>query len=807
MKNECKVAVIGGGVVGCSILFHLAKLGWKDVMLLERRELTAGSSWHAAGGFHTINADPYIAELQAYTINLYAELEKMTGQSTGIHRIGGINLASSPARRDYLKSSLSVAKTLGIELYSVTMEEVKNMAPIMNVDDALFATYDPLDGYLDPTMTTHAYAKAARMLGAEVATHTPVEEMIQRSDGSWDLVTPNGNVHAEIVVNAGGLWGREVAKMAGHFIPIQPMEHHYLVTESIPEVAALEKELVHVVDFEGESYMRQEGQGILLGTYETNCVPWQTESTPLDFGPELLPDALDRIASRLESAYKRYPCLRDAGIKRVVNGPFTFAGDGNPLVGPVPEIRNYFVACGVMAGFSQGGGVGLALAQWIIEGEPETNTLAMDVTRYGSWATQAFATEKVKENYGRRFQITYPNEELPAGRPVKTMSIHDDYVAAGAGFTFVYGLECPLWFAGSPEAAHEEPSFYHSTAHPFVEREAKATRANVGISEIAIYGKHSWRGPEATATLSRILAGRIPEVGKTALCPMLSPRGKIIGDFTIARLGEDEYFMVGSRASEDYHRRWFLEHIPRTGLDYAPLSDDIQGLLLSGPKARELLQGLTPLALDNAAFPFFSCAHTEVAGVPARVLRLSFTGELGYEVYVAESHLATLYRAVTEAGKALDASLVGVRAILSLRMEKGFGSWMREFTPAQTAVQSGLDRFVAKKRNDFIGAEAFRRELEEGAHQYLRLFEIEAADLDAIGNEPILLNGEYSGFVTSGDRGWTVGKSLALGYVKSEALIAGENGGDWVIELLGEPRKAHLLSECPVDPTGTRMRS
>ena len=399
----------------------------------------------------------------------------MTGQSTGIHRTGGINLASSPARRDYLKSSLSIAKTLGIELYSLTMEEVKNLVPIMNTDDALFATYDPLDGFLDPTMTTHIYAKAARMLGGEVETHTPVEEMTQRSDGSWDLVTPKGTVHAEIVVNAGGLWGARSRQDGGGIsCRFQPMEHHYLVTESIPEVAALTKEVVHVVDFEGESYMRQEGEGILLGTYETNCVPWQTESTPLDFGPELLPDALDRIADRLASAYKRYPCLKDAGIKRVVNGPFAFAGDGNPLVGPVPEIRNYFVACGVMAGFSQGGGVGLALAQWIIDGEPETNTLAMDVTRYGSWATQAFATEKVKENYGRRFQITYPNEELPAGRPLQTTPIHDEYVAAGAGFTFVYGLECPLWFAGSPEAAHEEPSFYHSTAHPFVEARSQS---------------------------------------------------------------------------------------------------------------------------------------------------------------------------------------------------------------------------------------------------------------------------------------------------------------------------------------------
>ncbi|MDA7982647.1 MAG: FAD-dependent oxidoreductase [Alphaproteobacteria bacterium] len=809
MKSHYEVIVIGGGAVGCSILFHLAKLGKKNCALLEKTELTAGSSWHAAGGFHTINADPYIAALQAYTIKLYKELEETSGQPIGIHRVGGINLASSPARRDYLKSTLSVAKTLGIELHALTLDEVKNLTPIINLDDALFATFDPLDGYLDPSQATHAYAKAARVHGAEVFTHTPARELVQQSDGAWTVVTPRGNVKAEIIVNAGGLWGREVARLVSenHFMPIQPMEHHYFVTEDIPEVAALEREVTHVVDFEGESYMRQEGKGLLLGTYETNCVPWQPRETPDDFGPELLPDNLPRIAERLEAAYRRYPCLRDAGIKRVVNGPFAFAGDGNPLIGPVPGIRNYFAACGVMAAFSQGGGVGLSVAQWIIDGEPDTNTLAMDVSRYGDWATQAFTTEKVKENYGRRFQITYPNEELMAGRPLKVQPVHEEFKAAGAVFTQVFGLECPTWFAGSPEKAREEPSFYHSDAHPYIAAEARAVRTHLGLSEIAIYGKHLWRGAEAANTLSRLLAGRIPAVGRVALTPMLSPRGRLIGDFTIARLGEEEFFMVGSRASQDYHRRWFLEHLPPTGLEYAPLGDEVSGFLVSGPRARDLLQTLTPHDLSNEAFPFFSCVHTEVAGIAARVLRLSFTGELGYEVYVATAEMPRLMAALRGQDE-YDARLVGVRAILSLRLEKGFGSWMREYTPAQTALEAGLGRFVSRKRNDFIGRDAFMREEERGARQSLRLFEVASEDTDAIGNEPIMRDGVYAGFVTSGDRGHTVDKSLALGYVLSEALEAeAEGAGEWMIELLGEPRGAKLLTEPPVDPSGARMRS
>ena len=808
MKTHYQVIVIGGGVVGCSVLYHLAKLGAKDVALLERRELTAGSSWHAAGGFHTINADPYIAELQAYTIGLYKELEEVSGQPVGAHRVGGINLASSPARRDYLKQTLSVAKTLGLELHALTMAEVKEMVPIMDTEGALFATYDPLDGYLDPSQTTHAYAKAARVKGAEIHTHTPVRGLTQRSDGSWDVITPEATLRAEAVVNAGGLWGREVARLAGVFMPIQPMEHHYLVTEAIPEVAALEREVVHVVDFEGESYMRQEGQGLLLGTYEAEGVPWQPHETPDDFGPELLADDLPRIAERLEAAYKRYPCLRDAGIKRIVNGPFSFAGDGNPLVGPVPGLRNYYAACGVMAGFSQGGGVGLSLAQWILEGEPETNTLAMDVARYGDWAKQAFVTEKVKENYGRRFQITYPDEELMAGRPLNVQPVHEAFKEAGAVFTQVFGLECPTWFAGSPEKAHERPSFRHSDAHPYIGAEARACREAAGLSELAIYGKHLWRGPEASSALARLLAGRLPEKGRVSLCPMLSPKGRLIGDFTLARLGEEEFFMVGSRAAQDYHRRWFLEHMPKAGLDYAPLSDETSGVMISGPRARDILSPLTPHDISNEAFPFFSCAHTEVAGLPARLLRLSFTGELGYEIYVAEADMPALLAALREAGAAFGARLAGVRAILSLRMEKGFGAWSREFTPAQTAVQAGLDRFVSRKRNDFIGQSAFAAELESGPAQTLRLFAVESEDTDAIGNEPIFWQGNYAGFVTSGAWGHTIGKSLALGYVKREAWE--ESGGaaeGWSIELLGEPRKASYLAEPPVDPTGARMRS
>ncbi|MEL6792817.1 MAG: FAD-binding oxidoreductase, partial [Pseudomonadota bacterium] len=403
MKTSARVVVIGGGVVGCSVLYHLTKLGWSDVMLVERSELTSGSTWHAAGGFHTLNADTNMAALQGYTIRLYKELEEITGMSCGLHHVGGVTLADNPERMDFLKAERAKHRFMGLETEIVGPEEIKRLAPITNVDGVIGALYDPLDGHLDPSGTTHAYAKAARMAGAEIVLRTPVRETNQRADGTWDVVTEQGTIHAEHIVNAGGLWAREVGAMAGLFLPLHPMEHQYLVTEDIAEIYERGEEHPHVMDPGGESYLRQEGRGLCIGFYEQACDPWAVDGTPADFGHELLDDKLDRISDSVEFAYRRFPVLERAGVKRIINGPFTFAPDGNPLVGPVPGLRNYWSACAVMAGFSQGGGVGLSLAQWMVEGEPERDVFAMDVARFGElrvdrregrWITPGYTREK-----------------------------------------------------------------------------------------------------------------------------------------------------------------------------------------------------------------------------------------------------------------------------------------------------------------------------------------------------------------------------------------------------------------------------
>ena len=661
MQTHTKVVIIGGGVVGCSILFHLAKHGWKDVVLLERSELTSGSSWHAAGQIHTISSDPNISRLQGYTINLYKELEELSGQSVGHHPTGGFYLASSPERLDYLKQERSKARYMGLDQEFISLQEVAEMHPLIDPSKYLGALWDPIDGYIDPSSVTHAYAKSARHYGAQYHRNTPVIETNQRADGSWDVVTPNGTINAEMIVNAAGLWAREVGHLAGIDLPVQPMEHHYLITETIPEIEAHGKELPCGIDYENNLYFRQEQQGLLLGTYEPSSTPWKVEGTPLDFGHELLPPDLDRITDRLELAFERIPALGRVGIKNVVNGPFTFGPDGNPMIGPVPGMKNYWAAVGVMAGFCQAGGVGLCLAEWMIEGESSIDVWAMDIARFGEFATHEYGTIKSAENYTRRFILTYHNEELPAGRRQKTTALYDRLVARGAVMGAGFGLEHVLWFADKPDNAHETPTFRRSNAFEYVADEVRAVRAGVGAVEIANFANHEFKGPGAEAFLDRMLAGRLPKVGRLNLTPMLTPKGKLYGDLTVARLDEDTFYVFGSGAAQEMHRRWFDLHMLDSGVNYCNRSDELHGMAISGPRSRELLSRITRDDVSAQALKFRDIRRTVVGGVPVILARISFSGELGFEIYCAPQYQIKLCEQIEDAGRDLGLKLYGAR--------------------------------------------------------------------------------------------------------------------------------------------------
>ena len=562
LPSHAKVVIIGGGVVGCSILFHLAKFGWKDAVLLERDELTSGSSWHAAGQIHTISSDPNISRLQSYTIGLYKEIEELSGQSVGLHMTGGFYLASNKTWYDYLKRERSKARYMGLQQEFISLQEVAERHPLIDPKHYLAALWDDQDGDLDPSGTTYAFAKAARHYGAQYFTHTPATATTQRADGTWDVTTPNGTINAEYIVNCGGLWAREVGHMSGLNFPVQPMEHHYLLTEGIDEIVNHPTRLPCGIDYEANLYFRQERDGMLLGTYEPVGVPWKVEGTPWDFGHELLNPNLEHIADRLELGFERIPALANAGIRQAVNGPFTFGPDGNPMIGPVPGMHNYWCAVGVMAGFCQGGGVGLTMAEWMIDGEPSIDVWAMDVARFGSWASPDWGTVKSTENYERRFVMTFPNETLPKGRRQQTTALYDRLIARGARMGQSFGLEHALWFADSPEDAWEDPTFERNRSHDYVARECDAVRNGVGGIELANFAKHSITGPGARDWLNRTMAGHIPKPGRLTLTPMLTEKGRLYGDLTVACLGDEDFMLFGSGAMQDAHSRFSRVRCP-----------------------------------------------------------------------------------------------------------------------------------------------------------------------------------------------------------------------------------------------------
>ena len=848
MNSSYQAVVIGGGVVGCSVLYHLAREGWKDVLLIERSELTSGSSWHAAGGFHTLNGDPNVAKLQAYTVSLYEEIEALSAQSCSLHLTGGVMMADSQERMDFLRLTHARGRCLGMETELITPSEAKAMFPLMDETQFIGALWDPVEGHLDPSGTTHAYAKAAKALGADIELRNRVTELTQDSDGTWNVVTEKGTVKTEHVVNAGGLWAREVGRMAGLELPVLAMEHMYLLTDEMPEVTAFNREigreLVGVIDFKGEIYTRQERNGLLLGTYEKACRPWSPVETPWDFGHELLAPDLDRIAPSLELAFKHFPAFEHAGIKQVINGPFTFAPDGNPLVGPVQGLTNYWCACAVMAGFSQGGGVGHALANWMVHGDPGYDLWGMDVTRFGDWATLRYTNAKVRENYSRRFSIRFPNEELPAARPQETTPLYDIFkneLHAVMGDS--WGLETPLWFANTATEAKDDLSFHRSNDFPAIAHEVEQSRNSVGVTEIANFAKYKISGAGAEAFLSNLMTNKMPPVGRIVLTPMLNEAGKLIGDFTIAKASDEIFYMWGSIAAQKYHVRWMEDHLPKDGsVSIHVYGTDLVGLSIVGPHSRDVLSALCDIDVSNDAFRFMDYREFDVNGAPCRVNRISFSGDLGYEIWMQTGYQRKVYSGIKAAGQPYDIIDFGMRALLSMRLEKNFPTWFAELRPIYGPLEAGMSRFVKFDKPGFIGKGAALNEVETGGILRLVSFVVDASTADVMGDEPVWArssqpapgiakphgvganrfsaegsdinsvdsqtDGDWRvvGWVTSGGYGHYVQSSFAQGYIPKE-LATITDDDQFEIEILGQRRPAKIIVKPLFDPEGLRMRS
>ncbi|APG49059.1 GcvT family protein [Phaeobacter porticola] len=805
MRTEAQAVVIGGGVIGCSILYHLTKLGWSDVVLLERDELTSGSTWHAAANIHGLHDSTNISRIQHYTMTLYKELEEETGQSCGVFQPGSLYLAQTEEREHQLKLQAAKAKLYGMNFYEISIEEAQRLNPLVNYDGIRCVMYEPDGGNVDPSGVTNAYAVGARQRGAEIHRFTPVTATEQEDDGSWVVKTPKGHIRTKWVINAAGLWGREVAALAGIELPLQPTEHQYFVTETMADVADHGTRLPSVSDRDGEYYLRQEGQGLLVGAYEKDMKFWAEEGTPLDFAHDLFPDDLERIEENMMNAIERLPAVGEAGIKRVINGPMIWSPDANVLMGPVPELDGYFCCNGIIPGFSQSGGMGLMAAQWIIEGETQYDMFAWDMARFDTWTTKEFTKARVQDQYAHRFAIHFPNEERSAGRPARTRPIYEMQAEMGAVFGLNAGWEHPLWFADAL-GAKDTNGFTRQNWWGPVGEECRMLRDRAGIIDISNFAKYRCKGPGAEDWLNAVFANTMPKsVGRSCLTPLISKRGGIAGDFTVTRVAEDEFWIIGSGMAERYHKRFFKEVALPTGTSFVSMTEAMCGFNVAGPKSREILQRLTNASLATEDFPFMRSAMIDLAGIEVLALRVSFTGDLGWELHCKTADQSRLYAALLEAGKPFAAGPVGSRALMSLRVEKGYGSWSREYSPEYWPQEVGLDR-LCNMQKDFLNKDAVKNVLEHPAREQLVLLhlneaETEASCADATGGEPIFKDGKGIGRVTSGAYGYSVGMSLALGFVRD--VIPGD-----VVDVmvLGRPHRAAILEHPPFDPAGTILR-
>ena len=803
MRTHAQAVVIGGGVIGCSILYHLTKLGWTDVVMLERDELTSGSTWHAAANIHGLHDSTNISRIQHYTMNLYKELEAETGQGCGVFQPGSLYLAQTKEREHQLRLQAAKAKLYGMNFHEVSRDEAERLHPLVNFDGIRCIMWEPDGGNVDPSGVTNAYAVGARQRGAEIYRFTPVTATEPQSDGSWIVRTPNGDIHTQWVVNAAGLWGREVARMAGIELPLQPTEHQYFVTETIAEIEAMDRRLPSVADRDGEYYLRQEGKGLLVGAYERNLKFWAEEGTPPDFGHELFDDDLERIEENMMRAIDRVPVVGTAGIKRVINGPMIWSPDSNVLFGPVPELKNYFCCNGIIPGFSQSGGMGMLAADWIVTGETRYDMFAWDVARFGDWADAAFTKARVGDQYANRFKIHFPNEERAAGRPARTRPIYEMQRDMGAVFGLNYGWEHPLYFdAQTPETeGFTRQPWWHS-----VGREARMLRDAVGVIDISNFGKYVCKGLGAEDWLNAVFANTMPKsVGRSCLTPLIGVRGGIAGDATVTRMAEDEFWIISSGMAERYQQRFYKEVPLPHGTTFESVTVSRCAFNVAGPKSRDVLQRLSNADLANHSWPFMRSGKLTIAGVECGALRVSFTGDLGWEIYCDTADQQAVYTALIQAAQEAGGGPVGSRALMSLRVEKGYGGWSREYSPEYWPQEVGLDR-LCKLDKEFLNKAAAQEVMAKPAREQLVLLHVDEADVtasnaDATGGEPIFKDGQGIGRVTSGAYGYSVGMSLALGYVKNA------QPGDAVdVMILGKPHKATILHEPPFDPKGEILR-
>ena len=810
MDERARIVIIGGGIGGCSLAYHLTQLGETDVVLLEKGELTSGSTWHAAGLCTQFNPSRILTELLMYSVELYRSLETETGQPVDFRQVGSIRLASNADRMDEFRRAEGRARVVGLPFELIDPAQIGERCPLLALDDVLGGAWLPTDGYVDPSSVANALAKGARDRGARIERRTAVTGLDPRPGGGWDVRTDRGTIEAGIVVNAAGMWAPAIGAMAGVHLPIVPLAHQFLVTDAVSALRELPGEIPVIRDPDRSFYVRAEGEGLLVGPFEPNPTTWAEDGVPNDFESRLLAPDIPRIEDVIALAAERVPVFGDAGIKDVINGPDGYTPDGKCLMGWVPGLRDHFVLAGFsIFGIVFGGGAGKYAAEWIVQGQPSDDMWEVDVARFGPWAAdRPYLVPKALDVYGHEYAIHYPHQERPAGRPVRTDPAYDRLAERGAVFGFRSGWERPLWFAPPGVAPEDTLTFRRPNWFDYVGRECRAVRERVGVLDQTSFATYEVRGSGAAAFLDRLCANALPaRDGRIVVTPMLTERGVIECDLTVTRLDEETFVVVGAAATETHDLDRIERHLAsadgRVSIENVTARRGV--LTVAGPRSRELLTSLTAADLTNDAFGFLSARQIDVAGVPVLAMRLSYVGELGWELHHPIDRLLPLYDAIAEAGEPLGLVDFGYRALDSMRMEKGYRLWGADLSPDRTPFEAGLERFVRLDKGDFIGRDALLRQREVGVAQRLACLTVDAGEAIPHGDEPVLDGeGRVVGYVSAAEYGHVVGATIALAYLPS-ALA--EPGTTLAVDTLGERRGATVVPTPLFDPDDTRLRS
>jgi dimethylglycine dehydrogenase len=819
VKSHVRVLVIGGGVVGVSTLYHLAKKGWTDVALIERTELTAGSTWHAAGLLPLFNMSYTVGQLHKYSVDLYKRLPAETGQDVSFHVTGNLRLATCKERMDEYQKYCGTANTIGVPFEVIAPKRVKELWPLVELGGRadtpaiVGALYHPDDGHIAPADLTMALRKGARGAGAEIYEQTEALSIERAASGEWKVRTSKGDITAEHLVLATGNYARQTGRMIGLNVPAIPVEHQYIVYEESPELKAYRqgggRELAVLRESDESYYLREERLGWILGPYEKGAPARFADGVPDWFGRDLFPGDLDRLVPHVEAAQRRVPALENCGIKDIVNGPISYTPDGSPLIGPAWGLSNVWLNEAHSFGITAAGGSGWQLAEWIVEGEPGIDMLAVDPRRFGAYTSKRYVVQKNEETYRSVFTIHFPDEERPDARPAKTSPVYDKIAAKGAVWGQRYGWERANWFAPPGVERTDRWSFRRSNYFEHVGNEARLMRERVGIIDLTPFTKHEVTGAGAEGWLDSLVANKVPaKIGRMALCHALTRRGGIRSEFTITKIADQHYYVVSAGAAERYDSDYLCKSLPADGSVGLHNITNTRGcFVLAGPNSRAVLAQLTDTPLDNTSFPWLT-AQTIEAGLAVDVyaLRVNFVGALGWELHFPIEYAHHLFDALSEAGKAHGIGMVGMRAMESLRMEKSYRMWGSDMTPDYTPFEASLDRFVRMKKDSFIGKAALERQLAAGVPNRFVTLEVHGVtDADPLGNEPLFdKSGRMIGRATSGYYGHCLKKSLAIGYTRSEFAAPGT---PLQIQILGERKQATVLRESPYDPENNDLRA